>query len=402
MEFTFDTLSFSIGFIIAAIVGVLAYIMARKEVSSARHNESLMLSQFDSLAKTSLSDAQENLLNLASERFKNMQADVLHEAERRQNNFSELIKPIQRNLTELDQRIVNLDKTGAGLSEHLNLMALNQTKLQDETAQLVAALRAPNIRGRWGEMQLQRALEAAGFVEGTHFETQITRKAKDGRDIRPDFLVYLPDNKELINDSKTPIEGYLDALKEGISQAEQQTALTRHAKALRAHVVELGKRAYWEEFNGLDFVVLFIPGEGMLSAALSQDVALMEDAAKARVMLASPLSLLGLLRVIAYGFQQAQLADEAHRIAAEGSTLVERIAGFVGHLDKLGRQIDTVNKTYDNAVGSLEKRVLPSARKMQDMGISGKTDIPAEIEPINKITRKPQEMEDDIKKVAND
>lgn len=399
MDLSFDLISFIIGFGIASLcAGVIWFITRGKKA-----DENVLLAQFDSLAQNALSKSQENLLNMASERFEHMQSKVIHEAERRQNSFSELIKPIQKNLTDLDQRIVTLDKTGAGLSEHLTILAGQQTKLQNETAQLVAALRAPNVRGRWGELQLQRALEANGFIEGTDFLTQVTRKGKDGRDLRPDCLVRLTSGKELVIDSKTPIEGYLDALREDITQAEQKDALVRHAKALRTHVTELSKKAYWEEFNGLDFVVLFVPGEGMLSAALSQDPSLMEDAAKARVMLASPLSLLGLLRVIAYGYKQEQLAQEAQTIAKEGATLVERIAGFVGHLDKLGRQIDTVNKTYDSAVGSLEKRVIPSARKMQELGLeASKTSLPENIEPVNKITRKPQtEEEIETKKVAN-
>ncbi len=176
-------------------------------------------------------------------------------------------------------------------------------------------------------------------------------------------------------------------MREDISQADQKEALVRLASSFRKHVDDLSKRSYWESFNGLDFVVLFVPGEGILSAALSQDPALMEDAAKARVMLASPLSLLGLLRVISYGWQQQRLAEEAHKIAEIGGELHGRLNTFVAAFDKLGRQIDTVNKTYDEAVGSLEKRVLPSARKMEQMGVSSKTALPDAIKLVEKTPR---------------
>lgn len=383
MDFIFDPLSFLLGLILATLAAGLFFYGRR----GRSDGEALMLSQFKALAQDTLAQSQESLLQLATERVKTLQAEAATEAEKRHNAFARLVEPIQKNLTELDQRIITLDKTGAGLNEHLHLMSLNQRKLQEETSQLVAALRAPNVRGRWGELQLQRALESAGFINGTHFDMQITRQTKNGDTIRPDFLVYLPENRELVIDAKTPIDNYLEALREGISQDEQKAALDRHAKALKAHVVDLGKRSYWQEFKGMDFVVLFVPGEGVLSAALAQDPGLMEYAAQNHVMLASPLSLMGLLRVVAYGWQQQKLADEAHKIAEIGGLLLERLHGFIGMFDKLGRQIDTVNKTYDEAVGSLERRVLPSARKMQELGLATKTALPEELKLVEKTTR---------------
>lgn len=388
MTFTFDLMSFGLGLLLAGLVGAWAYLAKRAEAKALHSGESLMLAQFKALAQDTLAQSQESLLTLATERMKTLHAEAAHEADKRHTSFARLVEPIQKGLSELDQRVITLDKTGSGLTEHLNLMAQNQRKLQDETAQLVQALRSPNVRGRWGEMQLQRALEASGMVLGADFEMQVTRTSKDGKVIRPDFLIRLTEGQELIIDSKTPIDGYLDALREGTTQAEQNEALERHAKALRAHVMDLAKRGYWQEFKGMDFVVLFIPGEGMLSAALSRDPQLMEDAANARVMLASPLSLLGLLRVIHYGRHQKQVAEEAHKIAEAGSVLLERLSGFTAHFDKLGRQIETVNKTFNESIGSLESRVLPSARKMQELGLRTKTALPPEIKPIDATPRK--------------
>ncbi len=387
MDFTFDLVSFCIGLGLAAIAAGFYIWTQRKAAGSLQSGEALLLAQFKALAQDTLAQTQDNLLTLATERLKTLQAEAAHEADKRHNAFTQLVEPIRKNLTELDQRIVTLDKTGAGLNEHLHLMAQSHRRLQDETSQLVAALRAPNIRGRWGELQLQRALEAAGFLLGTHFNMQVTRQTKNGDTIRPDFLVYLPEDRELVIDAKTPIDAYLDALREDISQADQKIALERHAKLMRAHVQDLGKKAYWRDFKGLDFVVLFVPGEGVLSAALAQDPQLMEDAAKHHVMLASPLSLMGLLRVIAYGWQQQKLAEEAHKIAEVGNLLHERLHSFLSHFDKLGRQIDTINKTYDEAAGSLEKRVLPSARKMQEMGVGQKNLLPEEMKLVDKTTR---------------
>lgn len=383
MDFIFEPVSFVLGLLLAGLVGLWAFLARGKRAE----DEALLLAQFKALAQDTLAQSQESLLTLATERIRTLHAEAAHEADKRHLDFKALVEPIKKNLNDLDQRIVTLDKTGAGLNEHLHLMAQSQRKLQDETAQLVQALRAPNVRGRWGELQLQRALEAAGFVQGTHFDMQVTRKTRDGADIRPDFVVYLPEARELIIDAKTPIDAYLDALREGIGQREQNEALQRHAKSLRDHVMSLGKKAYWENFKGMDFVVLFVPGEGVLSAALSMDPSLMEDAARARVMLASPLSILGLLRVVSYGWQQQKLAEEAHRIAEIGGQLHERLAGFIDHVVKLGNQINTVNKTYDDAVGSLQTRVLPAARKMEALGVASKNALPDEIKLVEKKTR---------------
>lgn len=382
MNFAFEPVSFVLGLVLAGLAAAFFFLTQRR----AGRDEALLLAQFKALAQDTLSQSQESLLNLATERLKTLQAEAAHEADKRQNAFSQLVQPIQKGLTELDQRIVALDKTGAGLNQHLTTVVEGQRKLHDETAQLVQALRSPNVRGRWGEMQLQRALEAAGMVLGADFDMQVTRTAKDGRTIRPDFLIRLTEGQELVIDSKAPIDGYLDALREGASQAEQNDALQRHAKSLRAHVVELGKRAYWQDFNGMDFVVMFVPGEGILSAALSRDPQLMEDAANARVMLASPLSLLGLLRLIHYGRQQQKLATEAHKIAEVGSQLYERLSGFLDHFVRIGNQINTVNKTYDEAVGSLKSRVLPSAVRMQELGLETKTALP-DLKLVDKTTR---------------
>lgn len=380
MDFSFDLVSFLIG-------GVLAGVAAAVILMNRRRDENLLLAQFKALAQDTLTASQESLLTLAAERVKTLHAEAAHEADKRHQDFTKLVEPLQKGLTELDQRVVALDKAGAGLNEHLHLMAQSQRRLHDETSQLVQALRSPNIRGRWGELQLQRSLEIMGFVEGAHFKTQVTRRTKDGRDICPDCVIDLGEGRELIIDSKTPIEGYLEALREGISQVEQDAALQRHAKALRGHVAELAKRAYWEEFQGMDFVVLFVPSEAMLSAALAKDITLMEDATRARVVLASPLSLLALLRVIAYGRRQQQIADEAHKIAEVGSTLLERISGFLGHFDKIGRALETVNKSYNDSAGSLESRVLPQARKMQELGVRSKTPLPPELKLVEKTPR---------------
>lgn len=372
MDFSFDLVSFLIG---AAVAGAAcAFVLFGR-----RRDESLLLAQFKALAQDTLHASQESLLTLATERVKTLNAEATGEAEKRHKAFSDLVEPIKKGLTELDQRVVALDKAGAGLNEHLNIVAQGQRALQTETAQLVQALRSPNIRGRWGELQLQRALESVGMAEGRDFSTQVTRKSKDGTDIRPDFLLNLTEGRELVIDCKTPIEGYVDALREGISLAEQKEALKRHAKLLRGHVMEMSKKAYWREFSGAEFIILFVPGEGILSAALAEDHTLLEDASRARVMLASPTSIMSLLHLIQTAFKQQKVAEQAEQIAEAGRTLLDRLVTFNGYLEKLGRGLDSANSAYNDAMKSYGSRVLQGARKMEELGVRGKAALPADI-----------------------
>jgi DNA recombination protein RmuC len=264
-------------------------------------------------------------------------------------------------------------------------MQISQRSLTAETQNLVNALRRPQVRGRWGEMTLRRLVELAGMVEHCDFREQV-HSSVDDRAIRPDMIVSMPDNRTLVVDVKTPLDAYLEAV-EARDDEQRKQSLVRHARNLREHIRALASKSYWEQFtDSPEFVILFIPGDQFLSAALNEDPELIDSALSQQIILATPTSFVALLKAVAYGWRQLALADNAEEIRRLAEDLYGRLNAFVGHLNKLGRQLSSSVESYNRAVGSLERKVLPGARKFTELGIRPKREID-QVEPLEAMPR---------------
>lgn len=344
---------------------------------------------FTALSSHALKSNSEQFFKLAEENFKHLQQrshDLLQEKEKSVEN---LVKPIREALDKTEKQLHEMDKhsreTHGSLSRHLETMAQTQSQLQSETRNLVQALRRPEVRGQWGEMTLKRLAELSGMVEHCDFYEQEHVNTENGA-IRPDMVVRMPDGREIIVDVKTPLDAYLTAI-EAADDELKQVALNRHAKNVREHVKALASKAYWNQFKQApDFVVMFIPGEQFLSSALDIDRNLMEDALQQKVILATPTSLVALLRAVSYGWRQEQLAHNAEQIRTVGEDLYGRLATFAEHLQKVGKSLNSGVDNFNKAVASFDTRVVPSARKFKEMGISAKKELES-LEPLEKISR---------------
>ncbi|MHB8744931.1 MAG: DNA recombination protein RmuC [Gammaproteobacteria bacterium] len=346
---------------------------------------------FNALSSQALRHNNEEFLRLAQENLKQFQVQAQAQLQQKEQSIDNLVKPIQAALIKTEQQIQAMEQARkeayGSLSKHLESMTLTQSQLQLETRNLVQALRRPEVRGQWGELTLKRLVELAGMVEHCDFFQQETVSGSDGAQ-RPDMIVRLPDSRDIVIDVKTPLDAYLSAM-EAPDDISRRAALDRHARKVRERVRELATKAYWDQFkNAPDFVVLFIPGDQFLSAALDVDPQLLEDALRQKIILATPTSLVALLRAVGYGWRQQALAENAERIRELGAELYKRIATFTEHLARLGRQLEGGVDSYNKAVGSLERQLLPSARRFVELGITPhkelETQRPIEI-PLRKL-----------------
>jgi DNA recombination protein RmuC len=335
--------------------------------------------------------AQNNtrFLDLAKEKFGELQSTATTDLASRQKAIDDLVAPLRESLTKVDAKLQDVDReratSHAALTEQLRSLTLAQAALQSETGRLARALRSPNIRGQWGELQLRRVLEAGGLVEGQHFEIKETVHGDEGR-LTPDVVVKLPGGKNVVVDSKVALTAFLDAL-ECDDDGQREQKLRDHARQVKDHVVSLGNKAYWTHFQPApDIVVMFVPGEALLSAALQHDATLLEFSMGKGVMLASPLTLIALLRAIAYGWQQETIAQNAMEISDLGRQLYERIAKLAEHWDNVGKSLGRAVTAYNGAVGTLESRVLVTARRLKDKGVSAGDELP-DVEVIDETPR---------------
>jgi len=348
---------------------------------------------FSSLAGKALSHNSSEFLKLAQENLKQFQVNAHHELEKKEKSISDLVSPIREALNKTEKQIREMEndrkQAYGSLKQHLEGMAHSQTQLQKETRNLVSALRRPEVRGQWGEMTLKRLAELAGMVEHCDFYEQENIDTDEGR-LRPDMIIRMPDKREVVVDVKTPLDAYLNAV-EANDDKEREEYLKHHTRKVRERIRELASKAYWNQFERApDFVVLFIPGDQFLSAALERDPAILEDAMSQQIILATPSSLVALLRAIAFGWRQEALAENADKIRNLGEALYERLAGFSTHLSKLGNSLGSSVENFNKVVGSFDSRILPSARRFKEMGINDKKVI-KETQQIDKITRQTSE-----------
>ncbi len=307
-----------------------------------------------------------------------------------QTKLDAYVAPLRESLGKVETQVSALESARkeayGSLTEAVRSLREDQLRLRSETSNLVTALRAPHVRGRWGEIQLRRVVELAGMVQHCDFVEQPTTDDGEGRVLRPDVLVNLPGGKCIVVDSKAPLAAYLDAFANDATDETRQAALRDHARQVREHILKLGQKAYWRQFDATpEFVVMFLPDESFLRAALEHDPTLVEFAADNHVITASPTNLIGLLRAVHYGWQQETIAEGARQISDLGRELYKRLSTMGTHVSKLGRSLDTAVRSFNETVGSLERQVLPQARRFEQHGITGIA--PPELTPIERQTR---------------
>lgn len=352
--------------------------------------------KFKAISSETLSMTNKSFLELANATLEKFQEVAQNDLSHRQQAISDLVKPVAESLHTVDKKIIELEKSRmsayAVLKHQVNELLVSQNQLKSETSNLVNALKAPSVRGRWGEMQLRRVVEMAGMLNYCDFEEQVSASEAfsetEGR-LRPDLIINLPGQKKIIVDAKSPLSAYLEAL-EAKDEEVRLEKLKDHARQVRNHIRALSKRSYHEQFQPApEFVVLFLPGETFFSAALEQDPSLIEAGVEDRIILATPTTLIALLRAVAYGWRHEQLADNAKEISELGRELHKRLSDMADHFARLGKQLGGAVQSYNSAMGSLEHRVLSSARKFKELGSVSQA---AEIALLDPLDQTPREL----------
>lgn len=370
---------------------------ARQSLQLLEEAREKLSDAFKALSSDALRSNNQAFLDLARATLEKFQKSAEGDLEARQKAVDQLVHPLKESLARVDGKLGEIERARiAGYSElSAQLKSLVETHLpalHNQTANLVKALRQPTVRGRWGEVQLERVIEMAGMVEYCDYEPQASRNTEQGR-LRPDLIVKLPGVKQIVVDAKAPIEAYLRAI-EAEDEAQQRACLAEHARQVRDHMTALGRKAYFEQFDPTpEFVVLFLPGEVFFSAALQQDPGLIEFGVNERVIPATPTTLIALLRAVAYGWRQEALAKNAQEVADLGKQLYERIATVADHWAKVGDRLGKAVDSYNSATASLESRVLVSARRFSELQAApADVQIPP-VEPVERIPRQLQAVE---------
>ena len=357
---------------------------AASELSERRVRES-----FESLAAQALKNNNELFLAVARETLGREQTLAQSGLKERETAIAQLIQPLRSALEKTEEHVQSLERERreayTALRTQIESLASGQSQLQRETRNLVTALRRPEVRGRWGEVTLRRLVELAGLSEHCDFTEQAHLEGPDGA-LRPDLVVHMPESRDLVIDVKTPLDAYLEAL-EAASDEARQSALRRHAQQLEARIRQLASKAYWAQFeHSPQFAVLFLPGDQFLAAALAERPDLIEAALRQNIIIATPSTLMALLKTVAYGWRQSAMADNAALIRGLGQELHRRLGSFISHLQRMGQRLDAAVDAYNSAVGSLERQVLPQARRFSELGVPAEAPL-AELEPLEQPVR---------------
>jgi len=352
---------------------------------------------FKALAAEALSSNNQNFVALAKAELAQHQIQAREDLDKRRQAIETLVKPIGESLTNVDRKIEQLERervqAHGALFNHLKTVSSQQEELKRETANLVTALRAPQTRGRWGEIQLRRVCEMAGMLRHCDFCEQETVHSDDGR-LRPDVIVQLPGGKQVIVDAKVPLVAYLDAI-EARDEETRALHIQSHVRQMRDHIKKLSSKAYWSQFeDSPEFVVMFVD-ESMYRVALDEAPSLIEEAFEQHVLIATPATLLGLLRAVHYGWRQERMAESAREVAALGHELHSRLGTFADHLARVGKSLGTSVKAYNDAVGSLETRVMVSARKLEEKGAASEAKELAAPDPVELMPRVVADVDQD-------
>jgi DNA recombination protein RmuC len=372
---------FVAGLLVGLGVAMIVSVRVRKEREQVFNLATERLSRtFDQLAQAQFQNHSENFLRLARENLGAHHEKAKGELQAREQAIEGLLRPIRETMQRTETQLQELDKSRreshGSITSQLESMGAAQKALSEETRNLVKALRRPEVRGQWGEITLQRLVELAGMQEHCDFVTQSHTATATGA-IRPDMLINLPEGRQLVVDVKTPLDAYLEAT-EAEDEPRRKTALLRHANVVSERIRELSSKAYWSQFdNSPEFVILFIPGDQFLSAALTEKPELLDSALRQNIILATPTSLVALLKAIAYGWQQVAFTENAAQIRTLALELYERLATFTGHITDMGKKLESAVKSYNQSVSSLERRVLPSVRRFTELGVQPKKEIPA-------------------------
>ncbi len=370
-------------------IGLLAWWLARRQREALAALPAQLGASVAELANNALRNNTDMFLKLARESFAREQSEAQATLREREVALGQLVAPLAKALEKTEQQLVGLERERrdafSSLRTQIEQLVLGQSALQRETRNLVGALRRPEVRGRWGELTLRRVVEVSGMSEYCDFSEQTTVSGASGT-LRPDLLVRMPEGRELVVDAKTPLDAYLDAI-EATSDEARAAALSRHAQQVEARVRELASKAYWNQFKkSPEFAVLFLPGDQFLSAALTERPELLENAMRQSIVLATPATLIALFKAVAYGWRQSAVAENAARILELGQDLHRRLGNFVGHLGRAGQRLGATVDAYNDAVGSLERQVMPQARRFTELGAISGDPLP-ELAPVDRLTR---------------